>query len=182
MLLTFDDGPSEWTFPILDLLAEHHALATFFVVGQQIEGREHIIASIHDLGHTVGVHSWSHARLTAIPLSGARVELAKTADAIARVTGERPQVWRAPYFATDEAVDGVAAELGLVHQGADVIPDDWRLDDPEVIARIVLDEARGGEIVCLHDGIPPDGGSEHCTASRQTTVDAVRMILESFAR
>jgi peptidoglycan/xylan/chitin deacetylase (PgdA/CDA1 family) len=38
--LTFDDGPSEWTEPILDLLADHDAYATFFVVGSAVEGRE----------------------------------------------------------------------------------------------------------------------------------------------
>src|SRR5664280_1372013 len=33
LALTFDDGPSEWTPRILDLLAEHHARATLFILG-----------------------------------------------------------------------------------------------------------------------------------------------------
>ena len=40
LALTFDDGPSPWTIEILDLLAEHGARATFFVLGANIAGRE----------------------------------------------------------------------------------------------------------------------------------------------
>lgn len=179
--LTFDDGPSDWTEPILDLLAEHHAVASFFVVGQQIAGREHLVASMADEGHTVGVHSWSHPRLTEITGTAVRRELGDTAALIADVTGQRPSVYRAPYFATNQWVDQIAGELGLTHVGADVVPDDWCKVDAEEIARIVLSEAGPGKVVCLHDGIPPDGRSESCTQSRQPTVDAVRLILEAIA-
>jgi peptidoglycan/xylan/chitin deacetylase (PgdA/CDA1 family) len=40
LALTFDDGPSEWTPSILDLLAEHDARATFFILGAGIAGAE----------------------------------------------------------------------------------------------------------------------------------------------
>ena len=41
--LTFDDGPSEWTEPILEILAEHDAHATFFVVGSVAGQRAHLL-------------------------------------------------------------------------------------------------------------------------------------------
>ena len=43
LALTFDDGPSEWTPSILDLLAEHDARATFFILGANVSGREHTL-------------------------------------------------------------------------------------------------------------------------------------------
>ena len=96
------------------------------------------------------------------------------------MTGTWPRAWRAPYYAADERVLAIARSLGLAsHIDSDIIPDDWMLDDCEEIARRVL--ADGDGIMTLHDGIPPDGGSDHCTKSRRPTVDAVRLILEALA-
>ncbi len=179
---TFDDGPSEWTSQILDLLAEHNSKATFFVVGSQIEGREGILLRADYEGHAIGNHSWSHPRLTGPNLAKNTIwrELKDTSAKIADITGTWPAAWRAPYYAHDARVDAIARDIGLTeHIGSDVIPDDWMLDDPEEIARRVL--RAGDGIVTLHDGIPPDGGSSRCTKSRQPTVDAVRLILEALA-
>ncbi len=178
---TFDDGPSEWTPQILDLLAEHNRKATFFVVGSQIEGREGILLRADFEGHAIGNHTWSHPRLTGPDVTRGKIwgELRKTSVAIEAVTGTWPRAWRAPFYATDQRVLAVARSLGLAsHIESDIIPDDWMLDDPEEIARRVLRDGDG--IVTLHDGIPPDGGSERCTASRQPTVDALRLILEAI--
>ena len=57
--LTFDDGPSENTDAILDILAENNVKATFFVIGK---GEEYYdtYRRIVDEGHTLGLHSYSH--------------------------------------------------------------------------------------------------------------------------
>ena len=57
--LTFDDGPSEWTAPILDLLAEHRAHATFFLIGSLIGGRPEIVERMQAEGHEIANHTWS---------------------------------------------------------------------------------------------------------------------------
>lgn len=58
--LTFDDGPSENTAKILDLLKKYNAHATFFVVGQNIYGHEDLIKRIFKEGHTLAVHTYTH--------------------------------------------------------------------------------------------------------------------------
>lgn len=182
--LTFDDGPSEWTPAILDLLAQHDVKATFFVVGSQIEGREGILLRADYEGHAIGNHTWSHPRMTELVRPQAWLELKDTSVAIAGVTGTWPTAWRAPYYATDDRIEEVASVFGLSHIGADVIPDDWKETDCAVIANRVIEAVRfnsGHPVVSLHDGIPPDGGSSQCTASRQPTVDAVSMILDALA-
>jgi len=179
--LTFDDGPHpEWTPAILDLLAEHKQKATFFVIGQHIAENEGILLRIDYEGHTIGNHTWSHPRLTKIPAHEVWGEFRRTSASIAGVTGTWPAAWRAPFYARDEYINKTAREFGLTsHVDADIIPEDCFTDDAELIAKRVR---LGGEgIVSLHDGIPPDGGSENCTQSRQPTVDAVRMILEAMA-
>ena len=58
--LTFDDGPSQSTDEILDILKEYDVKATFFVVGkkdeQSVKAYQRIVAE----GHTLGMHSYSH--------------------------------------------------------------------------------------------------------------------------
>ncbi|NLZ48292.1 MAG: polysaccharide deacetylase [Clostridiales bacterium] len=59
--LTFDDGPIPGiTEDILDILKEYNVKATFFVVGKEIKEREHILKRIHEEGHGIGLHTYSH--------------------------------------------------------------------------------------------------------------------------
>lgn len=58
--LTFDDGPSDNTNEILDILKENNIKATFFIVGWCVDGREDILKRIADEGHTIGIHTYSH--------------------------------------------------------------------------------------------------------------------------
>src|SRR5919201_1085733 len=59
--LTFDDGPSPANTPrVLDLLARERARATFFVVGECVEGREEILRRAVAEGHELANHTYSH--------------------------------------------------------------------------------------------------------------------------
>lgn len=58
--LTFDDGPSENTAKILDILKKYNIKATFFVIGKTDEVSKAMYQRIVAEGHTLGMHSWSH--------------------------------------------------------------------------------------------------------------------------
>jgi peptidoglycan/xylan/chitin deacetylase (PgdA/CDA1 family) len=175
--LTFDDGPSEWTYPLLDVLSTHHVKVTFFVVGQHILGHENLLRRMVAHGHTIGNHTLSHRKLSELDIVGQRVELEACSWLVWQACGVRPTVWRAPYFdATVEAVTQ-AETLGMRHVGADIDPHDWEHDDHGGIVERVLRHAEPGAVVCLHDGIPPGGGNG--TGSRAATVIAVRLLLET---
>lgn len=184
--LTFDDGPSEWTPLILDLLAEHDVKATFFVIGQHIERNEHIVRRAIEEGHQIGNHTWTHRRLSGLTGSEHQMELRATQHVIVNMFGIEPGVWRAPFYDHSTLDKLLCPRLGLwEHMGADIVPEDCFTDDPDqialrVIAGIPFVDGRPA-VVSLHDGIPPDGGSSSCTQSRQPTVDAVRLILKAIA-
>lgn len=59
--LTFDDGPSNHTEKILDILTEYDAKATFFLIGEELsEERKPVIERIINEGHAIGLHSMVH--------------------------------------------------------------------------------------------------------------------------
>lgn len=57
--LTFDDGPSDNTAKILDILDIYHVKATFFVVGCN-PSQVYLIKEAYNRGHTIGLHSMTH--------------------------------------------------------------------------------------------------------------------------
>ena len=173
--LTWDDGPSEWTEPILDLLAQHDARATFFVCGFAIVGREDLLTRMMAEGHEIGNHTFTHPRITRLTDHEAEHELWMTSEAIRDATGLYPRYWRAPHFDHDARVDGIALNMGMTHVGCTVNTGDWNEPRAERIAQLVTSTLSDGAIIDMHDGLPPDGGSG--TASRQPTVDATGLIL-----
>src|ERR1700691_6291667 len=61
--LTFDDGPSESTPALLEILAEHGVNATFFMCGQNVRRWPEIARAVVAAAHELGNHTDSHTRL-----------------------------------------------------------------------------------------------------------------------
>lgn len=178
--LTFDDGPSPlYTPALLSVLASHDVLATFFMLGCNVARYPDVVRAVTAAGHTVANHSWDHPAFATLPEAAVREQIVRTQDALLRVTGLAPALFRAPGGQFTPAVMKVCAELGLR-------PISWSLSSVDSgtrtaarISRTVLDGARAGAIVLHHDGvqsnsdIPPHEGA----ADRTRTVDAVRAYL-----
>ncbi len=111
--LTFDDGPSEWTPPILDLLAAHDAHATFFVLGTAIAGREATLQRIVKEGHEVAVHGWDHTPCDDLPEDVILMRLADTCETIARQGETVLRWWRPPWHRVTDDAASAAERLGL---------------------------------------------------------------------
>lgn len=176
--LTFDDGPSAWTEPILDILAAHGAHATFFVIGSLAERRADVLRRIVAEGHEVGNHSWSHPHLARdCDDERVRLELGQTNDVVESILGFRMRRFRCPYYDVDDRVEAVAALLGLKHTPGTLTPPDWRTTARSgFLATLVLQLVRPDTIVGLHDGIPPTEGADR-VATRAATVEAVATFL-----
>lgn len=154
--LTFDDGP--WpgsTELILDTLAAAGARATFFVIGRYADAHPDLLRRIHAEGHQVENHSYDHHR-TGMFGSPAYWEsqLRRTDDAIARVTGSPPRLFRPPMGFTSPLL--AAALRRTEHtvvtwscKSRDGVP-----TPPDRIRGNVAAAASGG-IILLHDGRDP---------------------------
>jgi peptidoglycan/xylan/chitin deacetylase (PgdA/CDA1 family) len=141
---------------VLDLLREHEARATFFVIGARVRERPEDVVRIVAEGHELGSHTLTHPRLTEISEDEVRSEITGGLDAIEEVLGERPTLFRAPGFHADKRELAIVEELGLEALFAHVDPQDWRPErDSHTIFRCVLEGLKPGAIVDLHDGFPP---------------------------
>jgi peptidoglycan/xylan/chitin deacetylase (PgdA/CDA1 family) len=177
--LTFDDGPSHWTPAVLDLLREHEARATFFLIGARVRERPDEVRRIVRDGHEVGSHTFTHPRLTDISDDEVRAEIEGGIEAVAEVLGERPRLFRPPGFHADQRVLRIVAELELEAVFADVNPEDWRPRMPSHrIFCLAFAECRPGTIVDLHDGHPPPPtrSRDDCTP----TVEALGHLLPAL--
>ncbi len=181
LALTFDDGPSQWTEPVLDALREAECRATFFVLGEAISGREGTLIRTRDEGHEIGNHSRTHPRLDELTPREIRAELASTNAMIEAVLGRPPHLVRPPYLLGSQALIRVAARVGLdlVVYGS-LQADDWILDSPAEIASRVLSGVRPGSIVVLHDGRPLGQTHQESREDREPTVEAIRLLLPAL--
>lgn len=96
--LTFDDGPSyRVTARLLDVLKENDVKATFFVVGKEIIGREYILKKIHEEGHGIGLHTYSHNFKSIYKSNDNFIdEMKKTANVVNDIIGVTPKAIRFP--------------------------------------------------------------------------------------
>jgi len=178
LALTFDDGPSDWTPLILDLLAEHGARATLFILGTNVSGREQILQRALEEGHELGLHSWSHRHLTQLPDAEIRDEMLETQAAIEAATGAIACVWRPPYFEADERVRRALGKGGLIEADCTIAPEDYHWPAQRTAA-FVIERLRPQAVVDLHDGRPSDSGS---APERTATVEALELILREMKR
>ncbi|PCL89550.1 polysaccharide deacetylase [Paenibacillus lautus] len=95
--LTFDDGPSDLTLDVLDILKREGIKGTFFVLGKEAETRPEIINRIYEEGNVIGNHTYDH-RYDELygHFQDFWGQIKKTEEIIRLITGERPQLVRAP--------------------------------------------------------------------------------------
>lgn len=149
--LTFDDGPSEGTPELLEILREHRVQATFFVCGMNVARLPEVARSVAAGGHELGNHSWSHPMFSFRTSAFIHSELAQTQNVIEETTGQLPSLFRAPFGVRWFGVGNAQRSLRLLGVMWTVIGLDWKLRADAIAAR-VLHGTSGGGIICLHDG------------------------------
>lgn len=163
--LTFDDGPyPKVTGHILDVLEKNGVCATFFVLGSRIEGREDVLTRMEELGCEIGNHSFSHADLTRLSKADCQRELSDTDAEIRRVTGHEASVVRPPYGYYNKAVRSAAGRPLILWT---VDTNDWRGKAPGEIADYVIQQAKEGSVILMHD-------------QQTQTADAMEMIIPTL--
>ncbi len=147
--LTFDDGPHPvYTEKLLDGLKERGVHATFFLIGQSIDGNEELIRRMKEEGHLIGNHSQSHMQLTKESAAAACEQIKSTNQKIAQITGKAPSYIRPPYGSWNEELECMVPMTVVLW---DIDPLDWKSQNKNKVVRHVVKHAEDGGIILLHD-------------------------------
>lgn len=181
--LTFDDGPSNNTSEILDILSEHDIKATFFPIGKNSKSEKELYKRIVDEGHTLGNHTYSHNyKYIYETTDNLKEDLLKLENHLTSITGVSPNVIRFPGGSKNtvshkyggeeimQEIVNMTTDMGYVHF-------DWNIDstdatkekqDKDIIVKTVLDSAKNktNAIILFHD-----------SSSKTTTVSALEEII-----
>lgn len=152
--LSFDDGPDPDVTPaVLDLLRQHGATASFFVVGERAASRPDLIAEMVRRGHSVENHTQTHPLLFACRgMGGMRREVMAAQATIRRTAGSDAAFFRAPAGARSPLLDPVLNRAGLRYTSWTRRGFDTVRRDPDAVLDRITAGLRAGDIVLLHDG------------------------------
>ena len=147
--ITFDDGPNPKTTPkLLDGLKERGVKATFFLIGESAAKNNDLVKRIYDEGHLIGNHTYSHVQLNCLGIDKAREEIIKANEEINKITGKCPQYIRPPYGSYSNKL---LMEVNMIPVLWTVDPKDWNTDNTSKVVRFVVENAKCGDIILLHD-------------------------------
>ncbi len=152
--LTIDDGPSDDTLALLDVLDAHDAKATFFLVARRAARTPELVREIVRRGHQIGNHSDSHPQAWFWALGPARMrrEIDDAQRTLTEISGIAPRWFRAVVGMSNPFVQAPLRDLGLTRvawsaRGFDGVG----FDVDAVLVRIGKDLSPGA-IVLLHEG------------------------------
>jgi len=150
--LSFDDGPSNITQDVLDILKKEKVKASFFVVGSWATTDDHdyseLTTKAYKAGHAIGNHTWTHPYMTRLTAEQMTEEIEKCTEYIVKMTGEKPAFFRPPYINVNK----------LLHETVDLTfinginCEDWdQKVDAATRTQKILDQAKDGDIILMHD-------------------------------
>jgi chitin deacetylase len=156
--LTFDDGPSEGTEQVLDILKQYNVQATFFMSGVNVKRSPELARQVVAAGHAIGNRGWNHSLGNSSSIDPSH-EIGDTAKLLHEVTGARTALYRP----ADGQLNNQLVSYAQQQQYAIAL---WSVDSQDVLvaAPLVLDNVlrnvRPGRIILMHDG---QGGRQAAT-------------------
>lgn len=180
--LTFDDGPSENTAKILDILDKYNAKATFFVTGNHPEYNKYMKRAAKE-GHTIGLHTYTHNYSQLYSSEEAYFDdLQQISDMVEDVTGKKSKVIRFPGGSSNmisaNYVDGLMTTLTQKVQEQGYQYFDWNVDSTDAsgngvpVSQLVENATASDDQyinILMHD-----------TDAKDTTIEALPEIIKYY--
>ena len=163
--LTFDDGPHKINTPrLLDALKERNVKATFFMLGKPMDYYPKIVQRMSEEGHELGSHTVSHLHLDKLTKEEILNEVNDNSKKIFEITGKYPTLLRPPYGSVNDLVKETV-NLPMILWNID--PEDWKYRDAQHVSEHIINKAKSGDIILLHD-------------IHETSVDAAIIVMDKL--
>ncbi len=163
--LTIDDGPSDDTAALLDLLDRHAAKATFFLVAERAAARPALVREIVRRGHDIGNHSFDHPHrwFWALGPRAMRRQIVDAQATLTQLAGRAPRWFRAVVGMSNPFVQAPLRELGLARVAWSARGFDGVERSVDQVLAKLAPRLRAGAIVLLHEG----GDGRHVEVMRR---------------
>lgn len=151
--ISFDDGPvQQYTPEVLQVLKQHSIQAAFFCIGNRIHGNEVLLKQVHEEGHIIGNHSFTHSAWFDL-FSHQRMseELSMADETIKKVTGCKPHLFRPPYGVINPNVKKAIEKGNYVPLGWSMRSYDTVIKDEKKLLRRITRSIKPGNIFLFHD-------------------------------
>ncbi|MBN9645355.1 MAG: polysaccharide deacetylase family protein [Terrisporobacter othiniensis] len=152
--LTFDDGPHpKETHEVLDVLNKYNVKGTFFVVGKHANWYSKPLIRAAKEGHEIGNHTFTHPDISNLSSEDIKREIKECEDTLVKLTGKKPTLFRPPYGSYSETKLGeIAKECGYkIILWTTIDAKDWKNPPSSQISDIIINKAKNGDIILLHD-------------------------------
>lgn len=181
--LTYDDGPDpRFTPQLLDVLAKHKVKATFFMHGATITAHPELAGEVHQQGHYLANHNYTHARPYTFSPSEMKDAIERTDDLIRSISGQKTVLYRAPFLDITAEIKTYLCSTGRNSVSADMIGIDWDTQDPDQIIKNLLPDLAPDAVVLLHDaGVGADGTRMGTVKATDTLIPLLRSKGYEFA-
>lgn len=182
--LTFDDGPSDNTLKILNILDKYNAKATFFVINTK---KVSYVKKIHEKGHTIGLHTYTHDYSKLYSSEKAYFsDLEKISNKVEALTGVKSKIMRFPGGSSNKISDKYCK--GIMKKLIKSVPQkgyyyfDWNVDSTDAsgsnvsytkIKNSVLSSSANKNSICV---------LMHDTDAKNSTVTALPKIIEGLKK
>ena len=167
--LTFDDGPNTTTTnEVLDILEQYNAKASFFLIGDNINAESAVsVKRAYDMGMEIDNHSKTHSNMSKMTPEEIQAEIAYVDEKVTEIIGEPTKFFRPPFIDTSDTMyDAIEIPFICGIDCQDYMPN----VGAEERAQYILDGARDGVIVLLHDA-----------AGNDNTVEALKIAMPELA-
>ncbi len=149
--LSFDDGPSQYTKQIVDILTEHKVAATFLFVGKNVLKHPDEVRYANEHGMPIGSHSWDHSDMTKNSNGENEENLAKANEALEQIVPLPITIFRPPYGAINDKLANKVKEQHMKVLLWNRDPQDWKAKNTEEILHYFQAEDPSGGIYLLHE-------------------------------
>ena len=150
--LTFDDGPNfagdNTMNRMLDILEKHGVVASFFLIANKIsQENTAVIERAVKMGCDIENHTWSHPDMTKLSREEMIEEYDKCDEAIIKITGKKPVLFRPPYICVNDLMHEVIHVPFICGHGCE----DWvkeRTVDERY--KLMMENTQDGVMYLLH--------------------------------
>ena len=181
--LTFDDGPSEETDRILDILEEYQVKATFFVTGKPDDKYGDVYRRIVADGHTLGMHSFSHNYSRIYESEEAfREDVEQLRDYLYQETGVKSDFYRFPGGSSNTVSRTSIQQLITYLNEQNIVYFDWNVSAGDATSEYVSSERITSRVISQVGEYKEAVVLMHDSSDKKSTVEALPMIIEGIQK